>query len=1278
MKLIKETEKKRNSYGWKRRLTSIIAGIVVFATTYALVLPAIALDDSHAANEPGLSMSSTTAENEEGLSADLETEVPIDPDTETVEENPVDIDNSETASPESVEAEEPTDETTNSEEPTPAPAESEEPTPAPAESEEPTVEPDSTDEPTPDPEEPNTETVEEMPVVVEAYEGLSDDAVLEFSWFDPEKGGAAKINALQGILNGTELYHAFDLELTKGEIADEKLGATITLSSYIPEKGAVLYHFTENNEYEELNYKVDEEAQTVTFVTMSFSPFAFGKAMTEAEPTETADPNQEKEPIESAETNDVFAISCNGLSEDAELVFTKLQKEDAAFATYAELLQSVIGEAAIFDIIEIHLDAGKIEDATGAKVRIDNFEIVDPDHTVLYHIKGDETIEKLHYSTGLRSVGFKTGSFSAFVFAADTEASSEIEYAEFEEEPKAEQEETPAPTAEPSRGEGTKGEGDPDEGEDNTGSPNRIDNFEVTFSQGAVQVPNGDDWDWVWTPEDSSEGHMFKFRITYTLWGELHYDPQGIKIRVPESILVDRDGNPADKIWIPLPRVEVGPDGELIEPEGVTEENVFVYYYDETTHEYVIYNRLSFSTAEHAFIEVGYITTEETYEYADYDPTGKGNNPNEHNDNDKNGSNPFYASISLDPINGETISETKGNIPVYIDTNAEITSTDKNMPLHPFYTSWQNSWGPAPANAADYVYLVWHVKTIIKGTTQPYMLSLEDLFTVPGFDGEVCAYKLQEQSKYSLYDPETGIVGGEYKCDFEYGRYDYIITRHLKAAHNELLDNPPYKYSVTNHVKTTVTPVDGVDDPTYREDDHSWSYERPHYNSPSGYFYMYKYGLDARGNYVGDYRDVRRDDLTTCVFPNGQPDLDVLDNQDYDAFEKPLNNLGYYTYVHGYPYPWTIGPDDTGKKPDAEEDWARYAKETVTFELTDNEFYVRWLGDTTYSPRLTKDDYQINFIMLNWLMRDAELDLEDQDGDGEFIEEKPATYTDRDRIFIFAQFDDAEEWIPIGEYRLYDQNAPMVIYDGLSDYVIRPTDENTKLVVFNNDTHSCTGYRLVTSNKHYYTKLGAYPNVELKPSETVKAVLRQAYADGIAGTNLCEIALKNVSHGRAYDDPCDTSVIDPETNPNALDYCIDQGRVYNDSRAGVDYVSGSIRHGRIKKEFDSFENDVYNNRAEFFWTIKASEVYTNRDGIDTLVLQNGGTFYDLLPLGATWGPENTVELYADGVKVGYAANSDATCCPLTSKASDIKISDVLHAEYVMHFAYSYHVARIIK
>lgn len=47
-------------------------------------------------------------------------------------------------------------------------------------------------------------------------------------------------------------------------------------------------------------------------------------------------------------------------------------------------------------------------------------------------------------------------------------------------------------------------------------------------------------------------------------------------------------------------------------------------------------------------------------------------------------------------------------------------------------------------------------------------------------------------------------------------------------------------------------------------------------------------------------------------------------------------------------------------------------------------------------------------------------------------------------------------------------------------------------------------------------------------------------------------------------------------------------------------------------------------------------------------------------------------------KVGYAANSDETCCYLTSKACDIRIPDIISAEYVTYFDSRFHVARIIR
>ena len=83
MKETRETENKRRSSGLKRRITGIIACLVVFVTTYALVLPAITLESRRAEMEPGLSLS-TAAENEnENPVADLQTEAPADPETET-------------------------------------------------------------------------------------------------------------------------------------------------------------------------------------------------------------------------------------------------------------------------------------------------------------------------------------------------------------------------------------------------------------------------------------------------------------------------------------------------------------------------------------------------------------------------------------------------------------------------------------------------------------------------------------------------------------------------------------------------------------------------------------------------------------------------------------------------------------------------------------------------------------------------------------------------------------------------------------------------------------------------------------------------------------------------------------------------------------------------------------------------------------------------------------------------------------------------------------------
>lgn len=57
---------------------------------------------------------------------------------------------------------------------------------------------------------------------------------------------------------------------------------------------------------------------------------------------------------------------------------------------------------------------------------------------------------------------------------------------------------------------------------------------------------------------------------------------------------------------------------------------------------------------------------------------------------------------------------------------------------------------------------------------------------------------------------------------------------------------------------------------------------------------------------------------------------------------------------------------------------------------------------------------------------------------------------------------------------------------------------------------------------------------------------------------------------------------------------------------------------------------------------------------------------------------DAIAVYLNNVKVGYVANNEHTTCYLTSMASEIQISDIAHAKYLLYFAYSYHIAEIIE
>lgn len=128
--------------------------------------------------------------------------------------------------------------------------------------------------------------------------------------------------------------------------------------------------------------------------------------------------------------------------------------------------------------------------------------------------------------------------------------------------------------------------------------------------------------------------------------GEIEYfESNQIEVRIPLSILKDRNGNPADYFEMSLPR-----DDE----EGLDDDNVFVYRIDEETNEIVVYNRLPCPAAQHGYFEISYSTNKRTYDYQDYDPDGE-------TPGDRNPSADFQVTLTISR-DGETHSETSDPI----------------------------------------------------------------------------------------------------------------------------------------------------------------------------------------------------------------------------------------------------------------------------------------------------------------------------------------------------------------------------------------------------------------------------------------------------------------------------------------------------------------------------------------------------------------------------------------------------------------------------------------
>lgn len=536
-------------------------------------------------------------------------------------------------------------------------------------------------------------------------------------------------------------------------------------------------------------------------------------------------------------------------------------------------------------------------------------------------------------------------------------------------------------------------------------TPIIIDNFNASFTSGATLT----DGKYVWNPTDPTSGHIFIYHVDYTMSGTFSTDKGAFKIEMPLHILKDRDGNWADTFDCPY----------QLESEITSDDNPdFVYKIDEANNKAIVYNYQPYPSGESGYIEFSYETTKNTLYYTDM-----------------GGSTKVPVKAYATNANSTVTADAEAD-PVYIDTHATISYTQKKTPF--LYSDWQDSWGTKPADADDYLYLVWTIRSYVNKNTSPYDFYIRDTFTDLG--GGVVGYKFAGQSVYSSTDHVSGVLG--------YGdRYDYVLTRHSKAEVNKILQSK-YRYDVSNSVEAIVSPVDHVDADTNAKSSASWWYEVPHYVSPTGHFWSEKWGIYGGYNRVKSSEDIS--DYTLAEFVDGD--------------SKSIDGLKYYTYGEGYPYPWTLGDGADGTVNDALN--GLYGQKKVDYSFTDDAFYLE-------DKSLSDDDYDLSRIEWEPIIRDAVFNKTSYT----FSEASISSYKDADNVTIWVRI--GSDWKQVAVYDMQSKAYKNIV----SDYIESANGKNIKF------TKGVKGIRFTCTNGYYHTKFNLYPEISLNRTDNVLSII---------------------------------------------------------------------------------------------------------------------------------------------------------------------------------------------
>ncbi len=794
----------------------------------------------------------------------------------------------------------------------------------------------------------------------------------------------------------------------------------------------------------------------------------------------------------------------------------------------------------------------------------------------------------------------------------------------------------------------------------------------ITIPAASVPADEG----WVWTPTSSDKDHRVVYRLDISTSGVGYIYPGEFEIRVPKSILLDANDQPADSLEL---SVVTRAQYEAEKETGKAADSINFAYdvVEENGVEYLVFTNVS--TLDSAFdgnIWISYHTTKNTYDYKDmskskdcgaeatiytlYDNSGnplyKYSNDETKDDfvtylvdesgnkldsaiNGETGKR-TYDGLELYKKSGDSYEQVTGiasdeftsapSVPVYIDTSAAIKSVTKSLNQSNVYQYWQSAWGEKPDDADDYIYFVWEITSEIATqqdnptkVTQKYDFTLtadSPSSEVTDLNGsvqldktithDIVKFRLAGQNEWKNW-VEGDTAGRTVKNLTDASgmiRRDYVITK-VKASE---INEAGHAYTIRNERATmTVTPSDDVDASTSKEADAKFTYAVPKYTEPSS---------DFRIDKVGVYKQTE-DTVSNERQISSYMLKELKTEEDYD-----IEGLRYHVNVTAENLPDTF-KNDNGELTHSEDDVPYYQQSPVEYKLTDNDVRLRNVRTNGAEEALGTDDYTMTAVDVqavikagfydNKLKAFSSVNINDvykngTDGIDGLSNSEAFTnlintndHTVELRLYIAGE----ENPVKVAEYDAYTGQWR----DVDSAYVTQVTSPFSGFVrfVFNGTTGedaatTVTGYELCSSNKFYGTYYKAYPTVTLRGSDKVKSVASDPDADSEDSSAIGKVQLNNYA----------TLEVTGGKDSHTLN---SMGKVY---------ISEATRSSKLTKAYIPTDyNNIMDGEYYANWDIEFAETMTMGDNETVPVRQDGGVFYDLLPIMST-ASISDIKIYA--------------------------------------------------